>query len=531
VPDSGEKPLQVSFDASASSDSDGLIVSYSWDFGGGQSGSGKTTSHTYVNKGMFTVTLTVTDNRHGSATASRTVDVQEPPPPPPSPFTLTAEPNMAEVIQGQTVSYAVRLNSTTSFSQLAALGVAGLRTGVSGAFKPKQLAVGQTSILTIATPSGQAPGAIPLSVSALAEVNGQTVTKSTDLMLHVQPITTSFLGRTVVADTLETPLASVTVKFLGKDDNGNPTGCSGQTVSDAAGNFMFTNLPPECTGRQLIRYDGLTATAPPGDYAGVDLVYDIVTNQVTTSPVLVHLPRIDDKETVPVQQNAPTDQIFHFTTIPGLSVTVYAGTTFTLVDGTQPNPFPLTAIQVPVDRLPDAKPPNPQMMMVFIVAFQPANAEASQPVAVYFPNTINTPPGINMVLMTLDPTKGQMAPYGTGTVPRTGRRSSRMLIPCIQAIVLASCISTGMGRCRRLRTIQDRAAATPAVSSRVIPSTLPRASFCSARRTWGLADHAARFRSYGPIAQIPCGSVRLAVAVIITIATCSTRIRPGTRRR
>jgi hypothetical protein len=212
----------------------------------------------------------------------------------------------------------------------------------------------------------------------------------------------------------------VTITFLGKDDNVNPTGCTGQTVADAAGNFMFTNLPAACTGRQLVRYDGLTATNPPGNYAGVDLVYDIVAGQVTTSPVLVHLPRIDDKETVMVQQNAPTDPTFQFRSIPGLSLTVYAGTTFKLVNGSQPNPFPLTAVQVPVDRLPDAKPPNPQMMMVFIVAFQPANAEASQPVAVYYPNTINTPPGTNMVLMTLDPTKGTMVPYGTGTVATNG---------------------------------------------------------------------------------------------------------------
>jgi hypothetical protein len=58
--------------------------------------------------------------------------------------------------------------------------------------------------------------------------------------------------------------------------------------------------------------------------------------------------------------------------------------------------------------------------MVFIVAFQPANATASQPVAVTFPNIINTAPGTNMVLMTLDPTRGQMVPYGTGTVSPDG---------------------------------------------------------------------------------------------------------------
>ena len=54
------------------------------------------------------------------------------------------------------------------------------------------------------------------------------------------------------------------------------------------------------------------------------------------------------------------------------------------------------------------------------VAFQPANSKASAPVAVYYPNTINTPPGTSMTLMTLDPTRGQMVPYGTGTVSNDG---------------------------------------------------------------------------------------------------------------
>lgn len=337
-----------------------------------------------------------------------------------STFDLAVVPGSIDVIRGQSGSFALTLNSNNGFTQLSALSVSGLPSGVTASFKPQQITAGQGSVLTILVPADQTLGSTPLTLSAKATVDGIELTSSTTATLNVKPVTTSFLGRTVVADTLETPLAGVTVTFVGKNSNGNPTNCSSQTVSDAAGNFSFTDLPAGCVGEQLIRYDGLTVTAPAGRYAGVDLVYTIVANQVTASPVLVHLPRIDDKETVMVQQNASEDQTFDFKTIPGLSVTVYAGTKFTLVDGTQPNPFPLTAVQVAVDRLPDAKPPAPGMVMVFIVAFQPANATASQPVAVYFPNTINTRPGTNMVLMTLDPTKGSMVPYGTGTVANDG---------------------------------------------------------------------------------------------------------------
>ncbi|MCP4622484.1 MAG: PKD domain-containing protein [bacterium] len=64
--DSGEAPLQVSFDASASSDPDGSIVSYFWVFGDGSTGTGVTISHTFDSPGTFTVTLTVADDAGAS---------------------------------------------------------------------------------------------------------------------------------------------------------------------------------------------------------------------------------------------------------------------------------------------------------------------------------------------------------------------------------------------------------------------------------------------------------------------------------
>ncbi|MBI3246285.1 MAG: RHS repeat protein [Deltaproteobacteria bacterium] len=341
-------------------------------------------------------------------------------------FTLTAAPSIADVIRGQSVSYAIAINGT-AFTQLVDLALSGLPVGVTASFTPQHIAVGQTALLTVTVPNTQAPQTLPFSVSASATVNGTTETHAVPLTLNVLPVTTSFVGRTVVADDLQTPLSGVGVTLLGRNSQGQATGCAGETVSDAAGNFMFANLPPECTGGQLIRYDGTTATSPLGKYAGVDLFYDVVPNQVTTSPVLIHLPRIDDKEFVCVQQNAPQDQTFTFQTIPNMSVTVYAHTTFTPhpqypppAGRCAPGFFGLIAIDVPVDRLPDAMPSDMPEVMPFIVAFQPPNAVASQPVAVSFPNLLNTAPSTNMALMTLDPTKGLMVNYGTGTVSIDG---------------------------------------------------------------------------------------------------------------
>ncbi len=67
--------LACSFDASASLDSDGSIVSYAWTFGDGSTGSGITTSHNYTADGAYLVTLTVTDDAGASASVSHSVTV------------------------------------------------------------------------------------------------------------------------------------------------------------------------------------------------------------------------------------------------------------------------------------------------------------------------------------------------------------------------------------------------------------------------------------------------------------------------
>jgi uncharacterized delta-60 repeat protein len=53
----------VAFDATSSSDLDGSVTSYSWDFGDGSTGSGATPSHTYATDGNYDVKLTVTDDK------------------------------------------------------------------------------------------------------------------------------------------------------------------------------------------------------------------------------------------------------------------------------------------------------------------------------------------------------------------------------------------------------------------------------------------------------------------------------------
>jgi trimeric autotransporter adhesin len=71
--------LSVSFDSSGSSDPDGTVEAYVWDFGDGQTSSQAAPSHTYAQPGTYEVSLVVIDDDEAaSEPAVRSVEVSEP---------------------------------------------------------------------------------------------------------------------------------------------------------------------------------------------------------------------------------------------------------------------------------------------------------------------------------------------------------------------------------------------------------------------------------------------------------------------
>ncbi|WP_153392843.1 PKD domain-containing protein [Ornithinicoccus halotolerans] len=70
--------LSLSVDAGDSTDPDGEIDSYAWDFGDGSTATGVSATHDYAAEGTYTVTLTVTDDRGATASTSKQVTVVEP---------------------------------------------------------------------------------------------------------------------------------------------------------------------------------------------------------------------------------------------------------------------------------------------------------------------------------------------------------------------------------------------------------------------------------------------------------------------
>jgi PKD repeat protein len=74
TPDGGNTPLAVNFSSAGSTDLDGTIVSYFWDFGDGTTSTSANPQHTYTVPGNYVATVKVTDNL--GATTSTTVALE-----------------------------------------------------------------------------------------------------------------------------------------------------------------------------------------------------------------------------------------------------------------------------------------------------------------------------------------------------------------------------------------------------------------------------------------------------------------------
>lgn len=69
----------IALDAGGSSDAEGAIAAYAWNFGDGSTGTGRTIAHTYGAPGSYSVTLTVRDSRGQTTTTTHDLAVHAPP--------------------------------------------------------------------------------------------------------------------------------------------------------------------------------------------------------------------------------------------------------------------------------------------------------------------------------------------------------------------------------------------------------------------------------------------------------------------
>jgi PKD repeat protein len=280
--------LTCSFDSTPSSDPDGSITSYSWDFGDGTTGTGQTPSHTYVGGGAKSVTLTVVDNQGAATSITHTAN---PVAPAGSPFVADtfnrtvrnawgpADTGGAWSTSGATTNFTVDPGKATILLPKAGagpatwVGPAVTDADVSPVFSVSKLPVGNSVYATIngrridatnyygATVFVNADGSVNLNLNRTVagagtvlgstKVTGLTVTAGMSLQARLQVTGTS--PTTLRARVWASSTAEPTTWRLTATDASAALQAPGQTG-------LVTYLPSSVTNAPLsLNFSGFTA--------------------------------------------------------------------------------------------------------------------------------------------------------------------------------------------------------------------------------------------------------------------------------
>jgi uncharacterized protein YjdB/aryl-phospho-beta-D-glucosidase BglC (GH1 family) len=244
TPTSGQAPINVNFSATGSTDSDGAIILYAWNFRDGTSGTGATILHNYSSTGTYIVTLTITDNDGATSQANITITVGT------TNIAVTGvsvSPTSASVNVGSTTTLTATVAPTnatnksvtwsSSNTAIATVNTAGVVTGVAAG----------SATITITTVDGAKTAISAITVtSTTIPVTGVTVSpttvnvnvgSTTALTATVTP--TNATNKSVIWSSSNTAIATVNTAGV---VTGVAAGSATITVTTVSGGFTALSV-------------------------------------------------------------------------------------------------------------------------------------------------------------------------------------------------------------------------------------------------------------------------------------------------
>jgi PKD repeat protein len=235
TPTSGSAPLSVQFSSAQSSDPDGSIVSYLWDFGDGSTSTAANPSHTFNAVGNYTVTLVVTDNSGLSDGATVTVSVLAPNVLPVA--IASATPNSGYAPLVVTLSGANSYDSDGSIASYA-WNFGDGTTGAGASVQHTYTGVGNyTATLTVTDNRG---GTATTTAGIQTQQNPNSVMRVQSIALAAQAVAGGKQVNATVKITNPTSSAAISGATVTGNFSGAVTG-SGTATTDANGNAVIAS--------------------------------------------------------------------------------------------------------------------------------------------------------------------------------------------------------------------------------------------------------------------------------------------------
>jgi PKD repeat protein len=256
---------QFTLDASASSDPDGAVVGYAWDFGDGTGAAGVQVAKIYPLPGQYVVTLTVTDEAGLTHSTGGTVVVVAPNVPPVAvavaslsaglaPVTVTLDGSGSSDLDGSIADY------VWSF---------GDGTAASGPIVSKTFAVAGTYPVVLTVTDDRGATATSTTTIVVSPALKQLRVQSIGLVQQASGTKVFIQSAVQIADTKGNPVSGAKVSFRW---SGTVSGSSSATT-DAAGRILVNSKTFTSAGSVTFAVSGLSKAG---------YTYNAANNLVTT---------------------------------------------------------------------------------------------------------------------------------------------------------------------------------------------------------------------------------------------------------